>query len=322
MWVSSSGFKLRSTLLALLCNDKTFSLFRDSSTQSSIDSQYEEVRHRPTRAMSSDQSFDEDDSADDLYSSIGAPSGVKSPAQPAQGQGEMYSLVGAPGVVTSTLPRTTKDGSDAAMYELVGSRPPSKSAPPTYEMAQSAKKTSSPSTTTPESAQESTESADLYVNSPQAEEDTRDIYSLVQQPGGNPQTSPQMPTGEDGKEKPPDIVADVYSLPNIDRKRNQSARGLSIISESPECGELSHVPDPEETAPPLPPKFEETFAIEEIKRFLEEAKLEEEENEQTNGKDLEEGNFPDQTVSAIQQLKELLQRLDSTEAEEEYNRVE
>lgn len=289
---------------------------RDSSSQSSTDSQYEEVSNRPTRSLSSNASFDEDDLADGLYSCVGAPSGAKSPAQPAQGPGEMYSLVGAPGVGASTLPRTTKDGSDAPMYELVGSRPPSKSAPPTYEMAQSAKK-SSPSKTIQENAQEPAESADLYVNSPQAEEDTRDIYSLVQEPVANPQTSPQtspqIRTGEDEKKKP----ADVYSLPNINRKQKQSARGLSIISESAESGdELSPVPDPEESAPPLPPKInEESFAIEEIKRFLEETKLEEEENEQTNGKDLEEEAFPDQTVSAIQQLKEFLHRLDSTEEE-------
>lgn len=291
---------------------------RDCSSLSSTDSQYEEVRTRPTRSMSSDQSFDEGDLPDDLYSSVGPPGGVKSPAQPTQDPGEMYSLVGAPGVVTSTLPRTTKDGSDAAMYELVGARPPSKSAPPTYEMAQSAKKTSSPPKTTPENAQETAESADLYESSPKVEEDTRDIYSLVQEPGGNPQTSQQMRTGEDEKEKPPDVVSDLYSLPNINRKQKQSVRGLSIISENPECGdEPSPVSDPEESAPPLPPKIEESFAIEEIKRFLEETKLVEEETEQTNGKNLEEENFPDQTVSAMQQLKEFLQKLDSTEAEEE-----
>ena len=305
------------------CVDKNVFLLRDSSSQNSTDSQYEEVRNRPTRSMSSDQSFDEDDLADDMYSSVGTPSGAKTPVQPAQDPEEMYSLVGAAGVVTSTLPRTPKDGNDAAMYELVGSRPPSKSAPPTYEMAQSAKKTNSTSKTTPESAQESAESADLYVNSPQAEEDTTDIYSLVQKPGGNQQTSPQMQTGEDGKEKPADVVADVYSLPNINRKQKKSVRGLSIISESAECGdELSHVPNTEETPPSLPPKVEESLAMEEIKRFLEETKLEEEQNEQTNGKDLEEESFADQTVSAIQQLKEFLQRLDSTEAEEECSRVE
>ena len=268
--------------------------------------------------MSFNQSFDEDDLADNLYSSVGAPSVVKSPAQPTQDPGEMYSLVGSPAVVTSTLPRTAKDGSDAAMYELVGARPQSKSAPPTYEMAQSAKKTSSPSNATPGSAQETAESAELYENSPKIEEDPRDIYSLVQEPGGNPQTSSQMGTGEDEKEKPPDIVSDVYSLPNINRKQKKSIRGLSIISENPECGdELSRVPDPEERAPPLPPKVEESIAIEEIKRFLEETKLEEDENEQTNGNNLKEENFPDQTVSAIQQLKEFLQRLNSAEAEEE-----
>ena len=268
--------------------------------------------------MSADQSFDEDDLIDNLYSSVGGASGVKSPVQPSQDPGEMYSLVGAPGVVTTTLPRATKDASDAAMYELVGARPSSKSAPPTYEMVQSAKKASSPSKTTPESAQETAESADLYDNSPKVEEDTRDIYSLVQEPGVNPQTSPQKRTGEDENKKPPDIVTDIYSLPNIDRKQKRSLRGLSIISEKPECGDqLSVVPDPEESAPPVPPKLEESLAIEEIKRFLEEVKLEKDESEQTNGKDLEEETFRDQTVSAIQQLKELLQRLDSTEVEEE-----
>jgi len=297
---------------------KNVSILRDSSSQSSIDSQYEEVSSRPTRSMSCDQSFDEDDLADDLYSSIGAPGGVKSPVQPTQDSGEMYSLVGAPGVVTSTLPRATKDGSDAAMYELVGARPQSKSAPPTYDMAQSAKRTSSPSETTPESAQEKAENTDQYENSPKVEEDTRDIYSLVQEPGGNPQTSQQVRTGEDEMEKTPDGVSDVYSLPKINRKQKQSVRGLSIISENLECGdERSVVSDPEESAPPLPPKVEESLAIEEIKRILEETKLEEEENEQTNGNNLEEENFPDQTVSAMQQLKAFLQKLDSTEAEEE-----
>ena len=300
------------------CNDRNVSLFLDSSSQSSTDSQYEEVRNRPIRSMSADQSFDEDDLADNLYSSVGGPSAIKSPVQPSQDPGEMYSLVGAPGVVTSTLPRTTKDASDAAMYELVGARPSSKSAPPTYEMVQSTKKTSSPSKTTPERAQETAESADLCENSPKVEEDTRDIYSLVQEPGFNPETSPQMPTGEDEKKKPPDIVTDIYSLPNIDRKQKKSFRGLSIISENPECSDkLSVAPDLEEGAPPVPPKLEDSLAIEEIKRLLEEVKLEEDESEQTNGKDLEEENFPDQTVSAIQQLKEFLQRLDSTEVEEE-----
>lgn len=268
--------------------------------------------------MSSDQSFDEDQLPDNLYSSVGAPGGVKSPAQPTQDPGEMYSLVGAPGVVTSTLPRTTNDGGDVAMYELVGARPQSKSAPPTYEMAQSAKKTSSPSETAPENAQEKEENTDLYENSPKVEEDTRDIYSLVQEPGGNPQTSQQMRTGEDEKEKPPDGVSDIYSLPKINRKQKQSLRGLSIISENQESGdELSLVSDPEESAPPLPPKVEESLAIEEIKRLLEETRLEEEENEQTNGNNLEDENFPDRPVSAMQQLREFLQKLDSTEVEEE-----
>lgn len=255
-----------------------------------------------------------------MYSCVGAPSGIKPLGQPTQAPGEMYSLVGA-----STMPRAKGDESNAGMYELVGSRPPSKSAPPTYEMVQSAKK-NSPSETIQENAQGTMKSADLYVNSPQGEEEEgTELYALVQEPGVKRQTSPKLSDndqgtspqmGEDERQKP----AVIYSLPSVKRKQKQSARGLSIISESADSGdELDPVPTSEEIAPPLPPKLEESFAIDEIKRFLDETKLEEAENErnqeQTNGKDAEEEVFPDQKVSAFQQLKELLHRLDSTEAE-------
>ena len=260
-----------------------------------------------------------------MYSCVGAPSGIRPLGQPTQAPGETYSLVGA-----ATLPRATRDESDVQMYELVGSRPPSKSAPPTYEMAQSARK-NTPSETIQESVQGTMESADLYINSPPEEEDGTELYALVQEPGVKQQTSPklsdddqraspQKQTTKDEREEPASDVSDLYSVPNINRKQKQSVRGLSIISESTESGdELAPVLTPEEIAPPLPPKVEESFAIDEIKRFLEEAKLEEAENERnhehTNGKDEEEDVFPDQNVSAFQQLKEILRRLDSTEAE-------
>ncbi|KAL9957095.1 hypothetical protein ACROYT_G038688 [Oculina patagonica] len=287
------------------------------SSQSSTDSQYEEVPNRPNRSLS-DASYDEDDS-EAMYSCVGAPSGIKPLGQPTQAPGEMYSMVGA-----ATMPRAKGDETNVAMYELVGSRPPSKSAPPTYEMVQSAKK-NSPSGTIQESAQETVESPDLYVNSPPAEEENTELYALVQEPGVKQQTSAKMSDnnqggtspqkGEDERQKP----ADIYSVPNINRKQKLSARGLSIISESADSGdELDPVTTPEEIAPPLPPKCEESFAIDEIKRFLEETKLEDAENEknqeQTDGIDAEDV-FPDQKVSAFQQLKEFLQRLDSTEAE-------
>lgn len=294
----------------------------DSSNQSSIDSQYEEVANRPNRSFS-DASFDEDDSADGLYSCVGAPSGIKLAGQPAQGPGELYSLVGAG---ASTLPRAATGGGDV-MYELVGTRPSrSKSAPPTYDMVQAAKKSSPSKTIIEETAQESAES-----------EDGRGFYDMVQQPGVDRQTSPKISDdvslteeqvtrspqmGEDEKQKPASDVPVIYSLPQIHRKQKPSPRGLSVVSESGDAGdepELAPVPTPEEKAPPLPPKVEESFAIDEIKRFLDETKINEAENErnheQTNGKDTEDGVFPDKTVSAFQQLKEFLQRLDSTEAE-------
>ena len=261
-----------------------------------------------------------DDLTEDMYSCVGAPSGKKNVGQSAQAPGEMYSLVGA-----ATLPRAARGESDVCMYELVGSRPPSKSAPPTYEMVQATKKNSL-SETIQESAQESLESADSYVNSPPEEAEDTELYSLVQEPGVKRQISPKLsddaqgtsPQMRMGEEKPVSVVSDVYSVPN--RKQKQSARGLSIISESADPGdELAPVPTSEEIAPPLSPKVEESFAVDEIKRFLEETRLEEAENERnsekTNGEDVEEGFFPDKNVSGFQQLKELLQRLNSTEAE-------
>lgn len=228
--------------------------------------------------------------------------------------GDMYSLVGA-----STLPKAKREESDVVMYDLVGSRPPSKSAPPTYEMVQAARK-SSPSKTVTENAQEPTESR---------EENDRGFYDLVQDPGGVRQGSPKlldgekaqkMPSNKEGKQKSDSHETDLYSLPKINRKQKTSVRGLSIISESADSGdELAPESPLEEKPPPLPPPAKESFAIEEIKRMLEEAKAEEADNEtnyeQKNGRDTEDDVFPEQNVSAFEQLKEFLQRLDSTGAQ-------
>lgn len=257
-----------------------------------------------------------------MYSCVGAPSGVKPLRKPNQAEGEEYSLVGP-----ATLPRAAGAGSDGEMYALVGQRPPSKSAPPTYEMVQAVRK-SSPSETIQESAQEIKESTDLYVNTPtEEEEEGQALYDVVQDRQTGPKlskddqgTPPQTQTHECEKQKPASGVTAIYSVPSINRKKNLSARGLSIISENAESGkELVSEPTPEEIAPPLPPKVEESLAMDAIKRFLEETKVEDAENQKnceiTNGEDEEEDVFPDQNVSAFQQLKALLQRLDSTEAE-------
>lgn len=307
---------------------KSFDMRKNTlSSQSSIDSQYEEVTSRPNRSFSacssgSNLSYDEDDSTDALYSSVGVPSGVSSVSQ----GGDAYSLVGA-----STLPKAKKDVNDGATYELVGSRPPSKSAPPTYEMVQAAKGSEPSKAINEIPRQKPTESTELR-GSPAGEEDGSELYDVVRAPGdvGRPGTkvTDDKPSSKECEEEKqssnPDATA-LYSLPKINRKQKPSSiRGpssLSIISESQDPGdELASQSPVDEKPPPLPsPPGNESFAIEEIKRLLEEAKMEEGDNEaeyeKTNGQDCEEDVFTEKKRSAFEQLKEILQRLDSTEAE-------
>lgn len=265
------------------------------SSQGSVDSQYEEVMNRPQRSFSADHSFDEDDTTDDLYSSIKEPRGKRVVA-PAQGPGE-YSLVGA-----ASLPRTVGKGGDAEMYALVGSRPPSKSAPPTYEMVHSVKQ-STPG-----------EEGGFY----DLVQDVHDV-SLTQQEA----TAPQMQEDADGKQEQASDVPPLYSIvPKGSRKKKPHDRGLSMISEgaNEDEEELSPVPTPEEKVPPLPAKpVDEVYAIYEIKRFLEETAKEDGEEEinyeKTNEKDEEDEAFLIRSGSAFQQLKAFLQKLDTTEAE-------
>ena len=266
-------------------------------------SQYEEVTNRPHRSLSADHSFDSDDTADDLYSSIKEPT-ARVAVRP-QGPGE-YSLVGA-----ASLPRTEKKDGEAGMYELVGSRPPSKSAPPTYEMVHSPKK--SP----PEDGEGF---YDLVQGTERQQRMSPTNVSLTQ----GEATAPQM-HGDDGEkqDKASDVIPLYSTVPKINRKQNLSARGLSMISEgdSEEEDADSSVLTPEEKVPPLPPKADlgEAIAIYEIKQFLEEAAQEEGKNEikreETNGIDNEDEPFPVRSGSAFQQLKAFLQKLDSTEAE-------
>lgn len=285
-------------------------MLNDSSSQDSLDSQYEEVvTRRSHRSLSADQSFDEDD--DSLYSSISEPSG-KGLVRP-QGPGE-YSLVGA-----ATMPRAARSDGDPGMYELVGSRPPSKSAPPTYEMVHSPKKSM------PENGEgfydlfQGTEAQ--QQTSPKLGEDV----NSVQEQG----SAPQMRTDADEmQEQASDVSALYSSVPRISRKQKPSTRGLSMISEGEneevdaDADAVSPVPTPEEKAPPLPSKapLGDAFAIYEIKRFLGETAEEEGENalneEKTNGTDeAEDEPFPVRSGSAFEQLKAFLMKLDSTETE-------
>ena len=94
-----------------------------------------------------------------------------------------YSMVGA-----STLPRGSNKDTDETMYEVVGSRPPSKSAPPTYEMVQAAS-----ASVKKETAEEHADSA-LY-DSVLERNESAGFYDLVQ--AGNSQ--------ENKETKPPSV---------------------------------------------------------------------------------------------------------------------
>ena len=186
-------------------------------------------------------------------------------------------------VGAASLPRVgRRNDSDAGTYDLVGSRPPSKSAPPTYEMVRSPKK-SSP-------------------------ENDGGLYDLV----SGPTTAPQTTTNVEKREDATDVTALYSTVPKITRNQNYSLRGLSMISE----GENEEV---DEKAPPLPPKpaLEDAFAVYEIKRLLEETSKEENETDHKGKATIDEGDEPVQveTGSAFKQLKAFLQKLDSTEEE-------
>lgn len=72
--------------------------------------------------------------------------------------------------------------------------------------------------------------------------------------------------GEDEKDKFFDIVFDMYSILNINRKKKQLVQGFLIILESLECGgEFFGVFDFEESVFFLFFKIEELFVIEKIK---------------------------------------------------------
>ena len=172
------------------------------------------------------------------------------------------------------------------MYELVGSRPPSKSAPPTYEMVHSPKKCS--------------------------EENDAGLYDLVPGPTQGKATAPQTFTNVEKREDAADVSALYSTVPKITRKQNHSLRGLSMISE----GENEQA---DEKAPPLPSKaaLGDAVAIYEIKRLLEETSKEEDEIDHKGKEENDEEDEPRpvETGNAFKQLKAFLQKLDSTEEE-------
>lgn len=258
-----------------------FPLLHDSSSQDSLDSQYEEVRNRTPRSLSSDQSFDEDDTADGLYSCVQAPSAPQDPGE--------YSFVGA-----ASLPRPARNDGDAGMYELVGSRPASKSAPPTYEMVHSPKKDP------PEN------DAGLYDLVPGP------TQGKATSPTQEKATAPQTFTNVEKREDATDVAALYSTVPKITRKQNHSLRGLSMISE----GDSEEA---DEKAPPLPSKaaLGDAVAIYEIKRLLEETSKGEDEidDKGKDANDEEDEPRPAETGNAFKQLKAFLQKLDSTEEE-------
>ena len=128
------------------------------------------------------------------------------------------------------------------------------------------------------------------------------------------------------EKKAPVDVAELYSLPDINRKQRsnkQDTRGLSIIAENDDDNDDDDNDDEdeeeslrtvEETSPPLPPRIEEeAFAIYEIKRILEEAKKGENEEILKREDENQEEVFVDEKISAFEQLREFLQRLDANE---------
>lgn len=266
------------------------------SSQDSLDSQYEEVVNRKPRSLSSDHSLDEDVT----YCCISEPNARQNPDE--------YSLVGA-----VTLPRAAKNNDNTEMYELVGSRPPSKSAPPTYEMVQSAKKRS----------KEIYDAIyDMIPGPDDQQEPTKQLGGDAMGPSNEKGTDPQ--TEMRAVENQPDAsdVNPVYSTVPKKRKQNLSVRGLSMISESEseEAQEAPPSPSSEEIVPPLPSKpalGQDAFAIYEIKRFLEETAKEDEESAINNeGEETNDGEgdaVTAQAGSAFQQLKAFLQKLDSLE---------
>lgn len=267
------------------------------SAQDSIDSQYEEIPNagRGSCGSQSEKSFDEDDN-DVLYSGIDDHVTLKSTSE--------YSQVGA---VTMPMSERSKNGGETE-YELVGSRPSSKSAPPTYEMVKAA-------------TQDTLENAgglyDLVAAPPKVERKRKDTGPTKQNiTTGRSQT--------DDNENPVEDNNHLYcTVPKGVRKQNNSFRGLSMISEGEQDEEDEEQPSPapEEESPALPPRkcSEEALAIFEIKRFLEESAKGERENETCDeGKEANNntGNLTQNgTGSAFQQLKAFLQQLDSTEEE-------
>ena len=259
------------------------------SSQDSIDSQYEVVVDRHSRSYSFP--------SDDLYSV------VKDSHRKSAAPDEEYSVVGA----ANTFPRrsTSAGNEEGGRYELPGSRPPSKSDPPTYDMVQAAKHPSA-----------GTAPCDSVAGG----NENLAFYDLVraEQPAQE-QKSDSSPSPEDVAARmvhqPADDVANLYSLPDVSKRSKAdkpSMRSLSIIAENEEAEAPSPLQTPEETPPPIPPRVEEEpFAIHEIKRILNE---ENERNETFSKGDEDEDELPvDESVSAFQQLKEFLQRLDSNE---------
>ena len=201
----------------------------------------------------------------------------------------------------------SKNGGETE-YELVGSRPSFKSAPPTYEMVKAA-------------TQDTLENAgglyDLVAAPPKVERKRKDTGPTKQNiTTGRSQT--------DDNENPVEDITPLYcTVPKGVRKQNNSFRGLSMISEGEQDEEDEEQPSPalEEEFPALPPRkcSGEALAIYEIKRFLEESAKGEGENETCDeGKEANNntGNLTQNgTGSAFQQLKAFLQQLDSTEEE-------
>lgn len=256
------------------------------SSEVSFDSQYEEISGPArSRSLCSDRSVDDGSTADNLYSSVVDPKTLQSFGE--------YSVVGVP---------SARDSSDAgAAYDLVGSRPPSKSAPPTYEMVQAVNKG------TLENGE------DLYdlVTEPHGKRNRKDT-GPIKQKDISPQTETEANVNLVDNSAEPVLYS---TVPKGSRKQNNSFRELSMISEGDKEEaeeEEASLPSPEEDGPPLPPRMtlEEGFAIYEIKRLLEDTAKDEGEKDTSDKQD---DLVPAETGSAFQKLKAFLQKLDSTD---------
>lgn len=200
------------------------------------------------------------------------------------------------------MPMSARDKTGAETeYELVGSRPSSRSVPPTYDMVKAV----------PEDTLENAGGLYDVVAPPKAERKRKDTGPTKQSiTTGNSQTDENETSVED--------ITPLYStVPKGVRKQNNSFRGLSMISEGQQDEEDEEQPSPAPEEEDTGKSTGKALAIYEIKRFLEETEKGEGENETcVKEKDAnnDTGNVtPNGIGSAFQQLKAFLEKLDSTE---------